>query len=148
MIRVLATIFLAPAVLALSAGCSMLRRDEAPTPSSEPLTGSPEARWNQVADGPPTFLPRGVPTDHPTGSLDGEWIVDRESGTRFFVPFDLPFESPTRDQLLAEALSMAETQRSMTEAAVDAVVPDADGALMRGLRGVGNRIRNPFGGGG
>lgn len=43
--------------------------------------------WVKVRSKPPTWYPRGVAADYPTGHHDGMWIYAEDSlGTRFFIP--------------------------------------------------------------
>ena len=66
--------------------------------------------WRQVSGNPPTYFPKGVAADHPTGVREGYWVSSGdEKGTRFFIP--------VRDTQLPTDELIAEAHASMTPAA-------------------------------
>ncbi|MFT4546768.1 MAG: hypothetical protein ACI8XO_003000 [Verrucomicrobiales bacterium] len=56
------------------------------TSDRQPVTAD-AVSWYQVKDTPPTFFPKGVAADHPTGVWDGKWVCTGDGrGTRYFIP--------------------------------------------------------------
>lgn len=69
--------------------------------SKSPATFQPD-HWHKVGDNPPTYFPKGVPSNHPTGFRDGSWVHSGDKDqTRYFIPAN----SVGTKSLVAEAVS-------------------------------------------
>ena len=45
------------------------------------------SHWHKVRSTPPTYFPKGVPANHPTGLRDGSWVFTGDKAkTRYFIP--------------------------------------------------------------
>jgi hypothetical protein len=65
--------------------------------------------WVKVSSQPPTYYPRGTPSDCPTDFRSGEWVVTGDNeGTRYFIPLHANGGIP-RAMLLEEALAARKT---------------------------------------
>lgn len=68
---------------AVTSSCSTSGESDPSTHVAPPISRS----WVKVKSKPPTWYPRGVPADHPTGFKDGEWIYLEDTlDTRMFIP--------------------------------------------------------------
>jgi hypothetical protein len=56
-------------------------------PAPKPTTVNHQ-HWHRVKASPPTYFPKGVASDHPTGNQsDGMWVETGDAaGTRYFIP--------------------------------------------------------------
>jgi hypothetical protein len=65
----------------------------------------PSPHWVKVRSNPPTYYPRGTPSDCPTDFHNGEWVhTGDDKDTRYFLPLR-GLSSERRTNLLHEALA-------------------------------------------
>ena len=96
-------------------GCLMALLTAVALPSCQTITPPTSAQesghWHMVRNNPPTYFPKGIPADHPTGVNDGYWVSSGDArGTRYFIPSN---GTGSPEALIAEA------QATMTPAAKD-----------------------------
>jgi hypothetical protein len=93
--------------------CASTKTQQPETPVVSSVVSN---HWVKVSSHPPTFYPRGVPTDCPTDYQSGDWIYTEDaSDTRFFIP--LKGIAPAKRQALvqeAQALR-SEKKRNLIE---------------------------------
>lgn len=79
---------------------------EEPLTAHNAATTHPELmdHWHLAKRSPPTFYPNGYSKDAPTHFRDGEWVVARNGGGMWFIPFRERNGVP-RDQLIKEAMA-------------------------------------------
>jgi hypothetical protein len=79
-----------------------------PQPHASAKAGQPvriSDHWVKVRSNPPTYYPRGTPSDYPTDFQSGEWVhTGDENDTRYFLPLR-GLSSERRTTLLHEALA-------------------------------------------
>ena len=63
--------------------------------------------WHKVSDSPPTYFPKGVPANHPTGPNDGKWVLTEDGAkTSYFIPF----RGVSNENLLTQAATQMNTE--------------------------------------
>lgn len=129
--RILVKVIILSLVVGLMSSCSSGPRK---VDRSSHTVSKVSDSWVQVRSKPPTWFPRGVAADHPTGSRSGSWIDTEDSqGTRFFIPHHgLP--GGLRKSLKDEALAARHPARAR-EMGVKAATKDV-GAGAVGIFGL------------
>ena len=94
------------------------------------------SHWYKAKSNPPTYFPKGVPTDHPTTVSDGSWVMTGDAaGTRYFIPA----RGVDSTALTAEAMTAMTSERRkdlMKGGTPDVNLAEGIGSAARGLGGL------------
>ena len=91
--------------------------------------------WHKVSDSPPTYFPKGIPANHPTGPNDGKWVLTEDGAkTSYFVPSS----GVATKILIAEAMTQSTSGRE--EGNGTNLKTGLGGAISSGLLGFGNAL--------
>ncbi|BCX48051.1 hypothetical protein HAHE_19590 [Haloferula helveola] len=118
--------------------------------TAEPRFTGPSAletgHWYRARTNPPTYYPKGLPREAPTGYRQGSWVYAGDSaGTRFFIPdrgsADLSSRELTSEALAAMAPEKKarlgeELDEEDTESAVESAIETASLLLLYSAGGL------------
>lgn len=81
------------------------------TDSASAAVSFQSSDWNKVGNSPPTYYPKGVPADHPTGFSNGHWVLTED---RFDSRHLIPLHGVATKKLTSEAMTKMTPERQKT----------------------------------
>lgn len=92
------------AIAVMMSSCSSTSQFGHSSAKATLATTSSASNWQLVKKNPPTYYPKGYPTDFPTTHKDGDWIYAGSNGEQWFIPKN-GVKGFTPEKLQQEALS-------------------------------------------
>ncbi len=77
-------------------------------------SGPVSINWKLIGENPATYLPEGIDPAGPTDAFHGSWIVDHDTGARYFIPKG-GTDGATATQITNDALSRSSRPSAVGE---------------------------------